>query len=181
MLLELVFAGKLIDLDLLSFQLGLFGRIVDLQPFFIDFVLSAELLGFDLGDLGIGVGQKAFLREGGVAVGLQLGGIVIGAGLGGGGAQIEEGLMECDLEILVIGPGCLQGKLGVEKRRLEFRAGEDHHHRIGFHRRAGLDQNPFHAAIGGGRYEHGVFRDQGAETVDLADHGAALHGVRPER
>src|ERR1017187_5198816 len=128
LLLELVFALKLIDLDLLSFQLGLFGRIVDLEALFIDFEFGAELLGLNLGNPGIGVGQKVFLGQGGIAVGLQLGGIVIGAGLGGGGAQIEEGLVECDLEILVIGLGCLQGKLGIEQGRLEFRAGEDHHH-----------------------------------------------------
>ena len=70
-------------------------------------------------------------------------------------------------------------KFGCHHVLSQRRIAELHDDGVGTDRSAWLDVNFLDAAFGGGRKPRDFFGNEGAETMHLAEHRAALYSVRP--
>src|ERR1039457_4422522 len=177
--LQVELPTQLCHLDLGGGQLGLFGGRVDGNSLLFQLQAAAQLHGPDGGDFGVHLAEQALFGQRRVAVSLEFGGVEVGIHLGHGGLHIQVQLFQRDLQVGIVGFGGLLGVLGVQKVGFQFLAGQNHDHRIGPHRGAGIDEDALHPAFGGGWYEHRIDRHERSQPANFAGHGAALHRVPP--
>ena len=180
-LLQVELPAKLLDLHLLGRQLRLFRVAVDVQALLLELHPAIQLLRLDRRDLGVHFGEQALLGKRLVAVRLELRGVVIRSYLRHRGLHIELGLLERDLQVGVIRLGGFQVEFGVQQLGFKLLAGQNHDHRIGLDRRARVDQDALHPAVGGGGDEHGLLGDQRAQAAHFEHDGTALDRVDPDR